>query len=494
MDPLGNPILDKGPAGELLDRQGKHVNAKGYLVDREGNVIDKQGKMMFERSVLDSEGDIPKVFRTGLLKSDTGSSLSRLMSEIERNQPSEYGNPQWRRQQQQEQLRKAQKEAKKNDEALEKLSGNTSVDSMMEDTPSNYNIANQRFDQTQSNLNAKSLQIQQQTLQNQLSSQQRNLVPSSNNNGNGNGNDLDMESGSGFDGDYAANDEQLMKKRKLKKKKKPLGAPVQTFGEPSDKDIMMAKAYGGVPRGLPKRAVPRNMYQRETMGTPGSNINHNSKHQMSKISGVVAGFNRGGGDGPMTKDGERHSVSMMQLEEFKGNDDGNNPQYANAVNMTHQGESNDASFLAVPDHHIREQRLKQRKMNELKSKNKGRKRMMAGGDPDFEKMFGKDIDEFLEDSDWDIESFDNMSQYSKGTSRSLYNQDGRIRGLESIYLQRIETSMKRANQMGTTTKNAKPKKVQAKFRPMQDRFINDPSLVAAMENDHMSGNIDGSLS
>ncbi len=123
---------------------------------------------------------------------------------------------------------------------------------------------------------------------------------------------------------------------------------------------------------------------------------------------------------------------MMQLEELK--DDPHYP-HAAAVNMTHHNESNDASFLAVPDHHLREQRLKQRKMNELKTKNKGKRRMGgAGGDPDFEKMFGKDIDEFLEDSDWDIESFDNMSQYSKGTSRSLYNQDGRIRGLESIYL------------------------------------------------------------
>lgn len=97
MDPLGNPILDRGPSGELLDRDGKLVNARGYLVDSYGNVIDKLGKRMFEREVLDSEGDIPKVFRTGLLKSDTGSSLSRLMSEIEKNQPSEYGNPQWRR-------------------------------------------------------------------------------------------------------------------------------------------------------------------------------------------------------------------------------------------------------------------------------------------------------------------------------------------------------------------------------------------------------------
>ncbi len=89
--------------------------------------------------------------------------------------------------------------------------------------------------------------------------------------------------------------------------------------------------------------------------------------------------------------------------------------------MTHQGESNDASFLAVPDHHQREMKLKQKKMNELKNRNRGKKRAGGGGDPDFEKMFGKDIDEFLEDSDWDIESFDNMSQYSKGTSRSLYH-------------------------------------------------------------------------
>lgn len=53
MDPLGNPILDKGPNGTLLDRQGKLVNSKGYLIDPQGNVIDKQGKIMFEREILD---------------------------------------------------------------------------------------------------------------------------------------------------------------------------------------------------------------------------------------------------------------------------------------------------------------------------------------------------------------------------------------------------------------------------------------------------------
>ena len=42
-----------------------------------------------------------------------------------------------------------------------------------------------------------------------------------------------------------------------------------------------------------------------------------------------------------------------------------------------------------------------------------KKKLAAQGklskDADFEKMFGKDIDEFLEDSEWDIESIDKMS-------------------------------------------------------------------------------------
>ena len=33
MDPLGNPILDKDPKGNLMDRKGKQVNSKGYMID-----------------------------------------------------------------------------------------------------------------------------------------------------------------------------------------------------------------------------------------------------------------------------------------------------------------------------------------------------------------------------------------------------------------------------------------------------------------------------
>lgn len=60
------------------------------MVDRDGNIINKDKKIMFPKQLLDNEQDIPKVFRTGLLKSDTASSLSRLMSEIGKNQPSEF--------------------------------------------------------------------------------------------------------------------------------------------------------------------------------------------------------------------------------------------------------------------------------------------------------------------------------------------------------------------------------------------------------------------
>jgi hypothetical protein len=86
MDPVGIPILGKDKKGNLIDSDGKKVNSKGFLVDDDGNIIDKRsGAVMFDKNVLDRDGDIPKVFRTGLLRSDTNSSLQKIISDIERN-------------------------------------------------------------------------------------------------------------------------------------------------------------------------------------------------------------------------------------------------------------------------------------------------------------------------------------------------------------------------------------------------------------------------
>jgi len=85
MSPLTDPILEKDANGNFIDRRGRLVNARGYLIDREGNIIDKYGKRMFDWFILAADGELPKVFRMNLLKSDSSSSLSELMREIEKN-------------------------------------------------------------------------------------------------------------------------------------------------------------------------------------------------------------------------------------------------------------------------------------------------------------------------------------------------------------------------------------------------------------------------
>ena len=130
----GEPILkkDKKKKGTYIDNDGNRVNKKGYLIDKKGNVIDRRGNTVFKADALDKNGEIPKVFRNGLLRKGSDSELSRLMSEIEKDQGSDF----------EELLKNAE-------DQVDEEKGNTSVDSMMADTPSNYNIPNQRFDHDQ---------------------------------------------------------------------------------------------------------------------------------------------------------------------------------------------------------------------------------------------------------------------------------------------------------------------------------------------------------
>jgi hypothetical protein len=58
-------------------------------------VIDSRGNKVFDKKILTENEDIPKVFRKGILRKDTGDSFSRIMSEIEeleRRQGSDYEN------------------------------------------------------------------------------------------------------------------------------------------------------------------------------------------------------------------------------------------------------------------------------------------------------------------------------------------------------------------------------------------------------------------
>ncbi len=83
MDPLGNPMLQKTRDGHLVDSKGRKVNSKGYLIDDLGNIVNKRKGKVFDKRLLEDDGEIPKVFRAGLLRKDTYDSFSQLMSEIE---------------------------------------------------------------------------------------------------------------------------------------------------------------------------------------------------------------------------------------------------------------------------------------------------------------------------------------------------------------------------------------------------------------------------
>jgi hypothetical protein len=45
--------------------------------------VNKRGGIVFNKRLLEDDGEIPKVFRAGLLRKDTFDSFSQLMSEIE---------------------------------------------------------------------------------------------------------------------------------------------------------------------------------------------------------------------------------------------------------------------------------------------------------------------------------------------------------------------------------------------------------------------------
>jgi hypothetical protein len=263
MDPLGNPILDKDKYGNLIDREGNRVNQKGYLIDKDGNVINKHGKVVFTKDLLDNEGDIPKVFRTGLLKSDTGSSLSRLMSEIGKNQPSEFDQEERRIQ---DELDKNMRRKKRGN------SGNTSVDSMMEDTPANYNFQNQRFDPNKEGMEG--VDDEEEEEDDEYGSEYDEV----------------MGMTGGFSGAPGAHAEMAKKRRKKKKKKKKKKKAVE-YEDPSLREHLLAGAYGGVAKPKPKRpgvkyTTDLNAGLRD-IATPGSAfVRDASKKLMTSVTGL----------------------------------------------------------------------------------------------------------------------------------------------------------------------------------------------------------------
>ena len=81
-DALGNALVPhREKDGKLYDRNGDLINAKGLLVNERGDVVDKGGFKVFDAAWLDETGDLPPVFRMGLLRTDSAGSFSELLKD-----------------------------------------------------------------------------------------------------------------------------------------------------------------------------------------------------------------------------------------------------------------------------------------------------------------------------------------------------------------------------------------------------------------------------
>lgn len=90
----------------------------------------------------------------------------------------------------------------------------------------------------------------------------------------------------------------------------------------------------------------------------------------------------------------------------------------------------------------------------IRRKKAKKARKIGMKDGDFEKMFGENIDQFLEDSEWDVDSFDKMSHTSKNTAQSHKNEM-KLKAMEKNYLNRIEKQQTEARGQPAATQSQK---------------------------------------
>jgi hypothetical protein len=228
---------------------------------------------VFKKEALDKDGNIPKVFRNGMLRLNSSSSLSRLMSEIEHNQDSDLDI-----------LRNDMNDFDEEDK------GNTSVDSLMEDTPSNYNIANQRFDESKykKKPDAKYDENEEDYYDENADDEDEYEEEEEEDE------EEDNDSITGPAGVPILNarlpKKKIVRKKRKKKKKKKKKKPKPEFEDPNAAEIAMARAYGGEPRGKPVRKLKRKMSGRSNTSSVTRGFNKPAKRdQFFKMTGSVSG-------------------------------------------------------------------------------------------------------------------------------------------------------------------------------------------------------------
>jgi len=169
----------------------------------------------------------------------------------------------------------------------------------------------------------------------------------------------------------------------------------------------------------------------------------------------------------------------VKRNQFMDSQDGN----------SQMGGASHHSGMASKRHMTSKGRDSKSNLDELRAK-KLRTQQKRGdlNDGDFEKMFGKDIDQYLEGSEFDLDEYDKLSQFSKGTGRNSQT-NVRLKAMEQVYLQRIESTTVQQKSVGGRTlgaasstaqsipKKGKSNKEPPAFREFQDRFVDQPDFI-----------------
>ena len=433
-------VIHENEKGEILDNQKRRVNARGYLIDNEGNILDQKGNRVFDCDLIDETGEIPKVFRVGLLRSDSTTSLNRFLDELEKIKHN-LGLDE-------NEMDSAFAEEEKllmetSDIEAPKSKRSSENNSMMGDRPSNYNTAN--LDNA-----GKFIRKRESNLDSSLSSD-----------------DFDVE-----DPEFLEAIKERRYRRKIKRK----------YKKPNKKDIMLANAYGGVPRGakVDKNPLASSRSSRQKI-IP---VHRANKYDRSSLMGESALDHRR--DRPGTKSSRktleadtkinyrpadtnhRMDDSDLGMNTFHDESHLKDKSLGGTLLVDHRNKdtlSQNSDKVRKPRGISKNQIREKRGAKTRKRQRRGKNKELVSVDPsDLDKLYGKDVDDFLNESDWDIDSVNNKSQISFKSVRSY--GDKRIRGLESIYLQRLEAG----------TKKNKRKKRKPRFRALQDRYLNNDEV------------------
>lgn len=272
------------------------MNAKGYLIDKVGNVIDRKGNWILDKDVLDEEGEIPKVFRKGLLRKDSTEDLKGIWAMIENDKKKaelndideeiDESDDEWLIE---EELWNMKKGRWSGDE--------TSEPSRMGENPKKYNKQNKRRWNKQGKYHK-------------------------------NCNDSDLE----------AIDEKGIKWKKKKKGKK--GDPQEELlGVISYRDYLLAKAYGGEPKvtTLSNGSGSRASSWAHSRFKSISKLKNKAKNNLGALSFAVTGFNE---DWPNSKGSKRKFDLVSKFGKSwwgaKTNINEEDSEYSVALNQLHE--------------------------------------------------------------------------------------------------------------------------------------------------------------